>query len=213
MVPDAKLLSKVIVFNIESKKTNMKTFNLFAILLLAVMFITSCKEEDKGTPRQTTKTYSYTQNIRGSAGVKGELPLSTLTLTDVVGADIAKNLESAELQLADTYLEVSGLNQIESPDTVAVVLKDFTIKVGTRTPVNLGDCSTDAQGVIEFESDVQQSSNKVVNLIQSIFTDITTGSKNAQITVSFMPSADITSSENVQLVIHFGGIYHYVTYD
>ncbi len=191
----------------------MKSFNFFAILLVAVVIFTSCKEEDKGTPRQTTETYSYTQNLRGSAGVKGELPLPNLLLADVVGADVAKNLESAELQLADTYLEISGLNQIESPDTVAVVLKDFTIKVGTRTPVVLGDCSTDPQGINEFAADIQHSTNKVVNLIQSIFTDITTGGKNTQITVSFTPNVDITSSDNVQLIIYFGGVYHYVTFD
>ena len=117
------------------------------------------------------------------------------------------------MQLADSYLEISGLDQIESPDTVDVVLEDFTIKVGTRPGVNLGDCSTDAQGTNEFPSDVQLSTNQVINLIQNVFTDVTSGSKRAKITVSFTPNANITSADNVQLKIHFGGVYHYVEFD
>ncbi len=194
----------------------MKTsnsFTFFALFLFTVILFTSCKDEDNGTPRQITKSYTYSQNIRGSEGVKGELPLPDLDLNDVVETDVANNLTSAQLQLADSYLEIAGLDQIESPDTVAVVLEDFTIKVGTRQGVNLGDVSTNAQGTNEIASDVQHSTNEVVNLIQNIFSDLTSKSKKAKITVSFTPNAGIAASDNVQLKIHFGGVYHYVTFE
>jgi hypothetical protein len=191
----------------------MKTYIFFPVLIAAVTLITSCKDDDNGTPRQITQTYTYSQNIRGSEGVKGELPLPDLNLADVVETDIADNLTNAQLQLAQSYLEVSGLNLIESSDTAAIVLKDFTVMVGNRQGVNLGNFSTNAQGINELASDVQHSTNQIVNLIQNIFTDLTSGNQRAEITVSFMPNVDITSSDNVQLQIHFRGIYHYVTYD
>ena len=177
------------------------------------MLFSSCGEEDEGTPRQITKTYTYSQTIRGSAGVKGEIPPSELNLADIIDAEAARNLENAEMQLADSYLEISGLNQIESPDTVAVVLEDFTVKVGTRQGVNLGNCSTNPQETDEFSSDVQQSTNDIINLIRNIFTDVTSGNKSTDITVSFTPNVDITSSDNVQLQISFGGIYYYLVFE
>ena len=191
----------------------MKTLNFFAIFLIGAMLFSSCGEEDEGTPRQITKTYTYSQTIRGSAGVKGELPPSELNLADIIDAEAARNLENAEMQLADSYLEISGLNQIESPDTVAVVLEDFTVKVGTRQGVNLGNCSTNPQETDEFSSDVQQSTNDIINLIRNIFTDVTSGNKSTDITVSFTPNVDITSSDNVQLQISFGGIYYYLVFE
>ena len=191
----------------------MKTFNIFTVLLLAAILFTACEEEDEGTPRQTTKIYTYSQNIRGSEGVKGELPLAQLNLADVIGTQPANNLNRAELQLADSHLKISGLNQIEHPDTVAVVLKDFTITVGSREGVNLGNCSTDPQGTNEFASDDELSTNKIIGLIQNIFTDMSTGSKSAQIAVSFTPNVGITSSDNVQLEISFGGTYHYEVFE
>lgn len=191
----------------------MKTLNFFAMLLIAAILFTSCKDEEEGTPKQITKTYTYSDNLRGSEGVKGELELSELKLADIIGTEPANNLEKAEMQLADSHLEISGLNQIESPDTVAVVLEDFTIEVGARQGVNLGDCSTDPQGTDEFAADDELSTNEIVNLIQDIFTDVTSGSKRATITVSFTPNMDISSSDNVQLKISIGGKYHYVEFE
>jgi hypothetical protein len=207
-----KLFRNDIVLDIytNSKNTHMKTQKFFTIILIALVLIASCKEEEKGTPRQITKEYTYNENIRGSMGVIGELPLPDLDLYDIIDADVADNLTNAELQLADSYLEISGLNQIVSPDTSAVVLEDFTIKVGTRQGVNLGDVTTNPQGTNDFASDVQHSTNEVVNLIQNIFSDVTSPGKKARISVSFTPNTDITASDNVQLIIHFGGRYFYL---
>ncbi len=195
------------------KTLKMKTLNIFALFFIAVLLIASCEEEDEGTPRQITKTYTYSQNIRGSAGVRGELPSSELNLADIIDAEAARNLQNAEMQLADSYLKITGLNQLEVPDTVVVVLEDFTIKVGSRQGVNIGDCTTDPQAPNEFAAGVQQSTNTVINLIRNIFTDVTSGSKSAEITVSFTPSVNITSADNVQLNISIGGTYNYIVFD
>jgi hypothetical protein len=191
----------------------MKAHIYIPVLLLALFFIASCKDKEDGTQRQLAQTFTYSQNIRGSAGVKGELPLPELKLADVIGDDTARNLTHAELQLAESYLEITGLGLVDSPDTVAVVLEDFTIKVGTRQPVNLGNFSTAPVGTNEMASDVKYSTNQVVNLVQNIFTEITSGNKRTNITVSFMPNVDITSADNVQLRIHFGGVYYYLVFD
>lgn len=187
----------------------MKTFNLFAMLFIAVMLFTSCKKEEEGTPRQITKTYTYTQNIRGTMGVKGELPSGALTLADIIGIEPAKNFQYAEMQLANSKLEISGLSDMASDLEEVIVLEDFTIKVGSRPGVNLGDCSTDPQGINEFAADTQQSTNEIVNLINDIFSDVTSGSKSSTITISFTPNVDIATAENIQLKISIGGTYHY----
>lgn len=191
----------------------MKTINFFAILLIAAMLISSCKEEDEGTPKQMTKTHTFSQKLIGTAGVKGELPASQIKLTDIIEIDPAKNLENAEMQLANSYLEISGLNQLDAPEEEAVVLANFTIKVGTRPGVNLGTCSTDPQGTNEFAADVRQSTNQMIGILQNVFADLTSGSKSSSITVSFTPNVSITSTDNVQLKISIGGTYHYVVFD
>lgn len=191
----------------------MKTFNFFAVLLIATVLFASCNDEEEGISRQVTKIYNYSQNIRGAEGVKGELTLPGLNLTDVIGNDPAENLQNAEMQLASSYLEISGLNQIEAPEEGPVVLENFTIKVGSRQGVNLGNCSTDPQGINEFGGDVQQSTNEIINLIRNVFSDLTSGSKSVEITVSFTPNVNISSSDNVRLNISFGGTYNYLVYE
>ncbi|MBW6533439.1 MAG: hypothetical protein K0B11_00380 [Mariniphaga sp.] len=191
----------------------MKTINFLAMLLIAAMLFSSCKKEDEGTPKQMTKTHTFSLNLIGTAGVKGELPASQIKLNDIIGIDPAKNLENAEMQLANSYIEVSGLSQIDAPEGEAVVLNNFTIKVGTRPGVDLGTCSTDPQGTNEFAADIRQSTNQMIGIVQNIFTDISSGSKSSTITVSFTPNISITSADNVQLKISIGGTYHYVVFD
>lgn len=191
----------------------MKTINFFALLLTAAILISSCKKEEEGTPKQLTKTYTFSQNLVGTAEVKGELPASEIKLTDIIGADPAKNLKNAEIQVAESKLMVSGLSQLEAPEGEAVTLKNFTLKIGKRPAVNLGTCSTDPQGQNEFPADSQQSKNQMVNLIQGVFADLTTGSKSTSVTVSFTPNVSITHADNVQLKISFGGTYHYVVFE
>jgi hypothetical protein len=208
-----KLFRENIVLKVHQKNTRMKTLNFLAIVLITSILITSCKEEENGTARQTTNTFTYSQDLRGSVGVKGELPLTELNLAYIIGTEPASNLTNAELQLANTYLEISGLNQITPPDSGAVVLEDFTIKVGSRQGVNLGNCSTDPQAVNEFAAGVQQSTNTIISLIQNVFNDVTSDNKNAKITVSFTPNVDISSSDNVLLKISFGGTYYYMEFE
>jgi len=191
----------------------MKTLNFFSILLVTAILFTSCKKEDEGIPRQTTKTHTFSQNLIGTAGVKGELPATQINLTDIIGVDPAKNLENAEMQLASSHLEISGLSQLETPEVETVVLEDFTIKVGTRQGINLGTCSTDPQGTNEFAADIQQSTNAMLGVIQNIFNDLTSGGKSSTVTVSFKPNVSITPADNVQLKISIGGTYHYVEFE
>ncbi|MFA5533644.1 MAG: hypothetical protein WDA19_04060 [Mariniphaga sp.] len=191
----------------------MKTIKIFTLLFIATMLISSCKKDDDGVPRQMTKTYEFKQEIRGSEQVLGTLPAQVLKLSDIIGADPAENFQHAEMQLANSYLKISGLSQIELPGEQPVVLKDFTIKVGTHQGVNLGDCSTDPQTVNEFLSDAPQSTNQVVALIETIFNDLTSGNRSTSISVSFTPNVSLVPADNVQLIISIGGTYHYLEFE
>jgi|SRR5690554_178320 len=191
----------------------MKSLVTIAILISSLFLISSCKKDEDGVERQTTKSYTYSQILRGAEDVRGELVLDDLKLAEVIGADTAQNFRSADLQLSDVYLEVSGLNQIQPADTVPIVLSDFTLKIGSRPDINLGDITTNPQGSGELASDVRHSSNQMINIVQDYFNDLTSGGKTARLRVWFTPNTDINTSHNVRLNLHFRAIYHYETRD
>ena len=194
--------------------TKMKVLRFFSIIAVAALLLTSCSDDEEGTPQQTTQSYTITYNLRGSEGVFGTINQAvTLSLSDVIGTDAADNFVSASQQQAQSYLEISGLSALLSDETDVILLKDFTIQVGSETAINLGDCSTDPQGTNEFGSDTQQSTDDVIELIGYIFSDLTSGSKSTEISISFTPTVDITSADNVQLKINFGGTYHYEIFE
>lgn len=191
----------------------MKTFKLLGMLLIAATIFSSCKKEDEGTPSQITKTYEYSQILRGSKDINGTITdLPILTLANVIGEDAAKNFKSAEMQIASCYIVIDGLDQITAPDGAAT-LKNFTVQVGSHPAILLGDCKVQPQLQNEFGSEVAQSTTKFINIITEIFTDLTSGSKSAQIKVSFTPNVDISAANNLRIKIVIGGTYHYVVYD
>lgn len=188
----------------------MKAHKLLSLLVLLAFIGVACTEDENGSPRQVNKAYTYSQTLRGSEGVKGELELADLRLDNIMGADTINRLTRADLQLAKVYLELTGLHQLEHPDTIPVVLEDFTITIGTTQSYILGDFTTNPQGVNELGADIQYSTDPVIDIIQAIFSTLTSGSRRAVITVSFRPNVDITTSDNVRLNVHFEGIYHFV---
>lgn len=192
----------------------MKTLKFFGLLLIATTILSSCKEdEDEGTPAQITKTYEYSQILRGSKDINGTITdFPVLTLANVIGEDAAKNFKSAEMQIASCYIEIDGLDQITAPDGVAT-LKNFTVQIGSHPAIVLGDCKVQPQSQNEFGSDVSQSTAKFINIVTNIFTDLTSGSKSAQVKVSFTPNIDISASSNLRIKIVIGGTYHYVVFE
>lgn len=191
----------------------MKTSKLIGVLLIAATFLSSCKKEDEGTPSQITKTYEYSQILRGLKDINGTITdFPILTLANVIGEDAAKNFKSADMQIASCYIEIDGLDQITAPDGVAT-LKNFTVQIGSHPATVLGDCKVQPQSQNEFGSDVSQSTAKFINIVTNIFTDLTSGSKSAQIKVSFTPNVDISASNNLRIKIVIGGTYHYVVFE
>ena len=191
----------------------MKTLKLIGVLLIAATILSSCKKDDEGTPSQITKTYEYSQILRGSKDINGTITdFPILTLANVIGEDAARNFKSAEMQMASCYIEIDGLDQIAAPDGVAT-LKNFTVQVGSHPAIVLGDCKVQPQSQNEFGSDVSQSTAKFINIVTNIFTDLTSGSKSAQVKVSFTPNVDISASNNLRIKIVIGGTYHYVVFD
>lgn len=191
----------------------MKTLKLFGLLVITATLLASCKKEDEGTPTQITKTYEYSQILRGSKDINGTITdFPILTLANVIGEDAAKNFKSAEMQIASCYIEIDGLDQITAPDGVAT-LKNFTVQVGSHPAILLGDCKVQPQAQNEFGSDVAQSTTKFISIVTNVFTDLTSGSKSAQVKVSFTPNVDISASSNLRIKIVIGGTYHYVVFD
>ncbi|HCE57392.1 MAG TPA: hypothetical protein DER09_06190 [Prolixibacteraceae bacterium] len=191
----------------------MKTLKIFSLILLVAALFTSCEKEDEGTPSQVTKTYEYSQILRGSKDINGTITdFPILTLANIIGEDAAKNFKSAEMQIASCYIEIDGLDQITAPSGVAT-LKDFTVQIGTHPAIVLGDCKVQPQLQNEFGSDVSQSTAKFINIVTNIFTDLTSGNKSAQIKVSFNPNVDIPASSNLRIKIVVSGTYHYVVFE
>ncbi|MFV0590147.1 MAG: hypothetical protein ACK5M7_02065 [Draconibacterium sp.] len=192
----------------------MKAINLVGLLVVGVVLLSSCKKDDNGTPQQVTKTYVYTESIRGSQDISGTMSnLSPVTLSAIIGTDPANNFKSGEMQVANCYLEIDGLGNLSVPEGSEVVLQDFTIQVGSNAAVNLGDCKITPQGQNEFASDTPQSTSSFIKVITNIFDGVTSGSKSASLVVSFTPNVDIATSDNVKLKIAIGGTYHYVVHE
>lgn len=192
----------------------MKTTKIFALFLGAALLITSCKDDDKGTPKQTTKTFEYSGILRGSKDILGTATkLPVIHLSEIIGADQAGNLTSAAMQNGDCYIAINGLTDLEQARGETVVLKNFTISIGKGASIVLGDCKVNPAAATEFASDTEQSTQKYLNIVSQVFNALTTGNKTAQLTVSFTPSVDITEDDNIRLKIGIGGTYYYVEYE
>lgn len=190
----------------------MKTMKIFALLLMVGLLITSCGDDDEGTPKQMNSTYEFEGKIVGTGDVSGNYDLPTLTLSTVIGSAVADNLTSAELQIAECYVEVEGLGVLQESLGETIILKDFTVTVGNNNAVLLGDCKVEPAVVTEFASDVELSTTKYINVATDVFNALKT-SKTVTVNVAFTPSHSIIESDDVVIKIGFGGVYNYVVYE
>ncbi|MCY1722507.1 hypothetical protein OU798_19310 [Prolixibacteraceae bacterium Z1-6] len=192
----------------------MKTLKLLVLLVVMSAFISSCQsDENTGVPKQITTVYTYKGLLRNLEGVNGELVFNDFKLADIIGEDPAKNLESGEMQVASCSIEIEGLKNIEMPDGEEAILNNFTVTVGSNSPVLLGNCMVEPNAANEFASDIPQSTAKFIGVISDIFSDLTKGTKNTALKVSFTPNVDITASSGVYLKIVIGGTYYYIEFE
>lgn len=191
----------------------MKTQKLLGLLIIVSMMMSSCTKKETGTQKQMTKTYTYSQVLRGSMDVRGTINLDLLTLTEILGDVPASNFDNGEMQIASCYIEIDGIDQLTVPEGVSATLRDFTIQVGSHSEVQLGDCKVDPSLSTEFASEIPQSTNTFIRVVTDLFSDLTSGSKTAQVKVTFNPNVDIVTADNIRLKITVGGTYYYTVFE
>lgn len=191
----------------------MKTIKILALLLIAGFVVTSCSEDDdEGTPKQMTDTFVFKGDIVGTKNVSGNYDLPLLTLSTVIGSEAASDLKSAELQIAECFVEIEGLAAFEEDLGETVVLEDFSVTVGDNNTVLLGDCKVEPSTTTEFASDVELSTSKYLGIATDVFNALKS-KKSVTVNVSFTPSHSIVEDDTIVIRIGFGGVYNYVVYE
>jgi hypothetical protein len=192
-------------------KTISKIFGLALVLGLSLSFA-SCGSDDEGpaaVPVDATIDFPYQIALRGIADQNSGYTTTPLTvyLKDAIGEERADNfvINSArdKYSRGDMYLEVTGITDLATP----VVLKDFTIKIAGKE-TKLGDCSLTGT----FKPDYQWKSDTYTEVCKNLYEAVTSGSKKAEVYVSYTPSADIATDDKVYLVLKVHGDYQYNTY-
>ena len=183
---------------------------ILSLIFISSLFLACGDNGDNYTavPKQVTETHVFRIPIRGFAGqFVTEKELKPIALADIIGEDAARNLVRAEMQVADCYLEIRGLKNMENNP----VLKDFTLEVG-KTKINFGNCTTKPSLAIDFESDRRQSTTKFSSFIKAVFDTYTGKARRANLIMQFTPTEDIFVQDNVELVITITGTYSYNIY-
>ena len=170
-------------------------------------FVSCGDDDEKGIHQQVTKTYTYSETLRGLKDLSGEMTMTTLTLSDIIG-EHAENFKYAEIHVAGCYMEVSGLRAMETKP----VLRDFKLRIGDKSFVSFGNCTASPQYENEFPSDDPQSTPKFTQFIQSILDTVTSKKKEAKLSVYFNPTETFLDSDNVKLTIVIKATYHYEIY-
>jgi hypothetical protein len=195
----------------------MKTVNKTLLFIFLSFLFVSCGDEEKPVSsapiqRKITQEYVYKVPIRGFSGRLGiENKFNSIRLADIIGEEAARNIVSADLQQAASYLEVKGLKKLEQAPT----LKDFNIQIEENPAINFsGDCTPSSDLLAtEFESDMRQSTPKVTDFIKAILdTYMRSNNKSAHLILSFAPTKDIFVTDSVNLEITITADYIYNTY-
>lgn len=181
---------------------------LFLLMLTVAIAFSSCGGDDDGpAPIKKTEelTYTYQIPIEGINNSQTTPPAVIFKLDSLL-KDHTKNFVSGEFQRGKCSLEVKGLSSVSTTAT----LKDFTITIGNRGSVNLGDCSPTA----EFMSDTKLSGDKYTNLIKFVFDDFVSQQKSSSVKITFTPTETILAKDHkVFLNITVTGIFTYNVYE
>jgi len=185
----------------------MKKFVFISSFLVAMLFAAvSCGGNDPTpTPVQKQILKTWKIPIQGFGGQGATLKDIAINLSDISEIDV-KNFVSGEFQNTGGYIEISGLNKMDT-----VTLNNFTMQVNSAAAVNFGKV-TATPGPNDFGSDVQQSGNKEISFLNTLFTSYTGKSKTASLTITFTPGKNIMPADNVNLIIAINGKYNWNTY-
>lgn len=185
---------------------------IFGLILTVAIAFSSCSSDDDG-PKPIEKsrdfTYTYQIPIEGIANSQQKPEKVILKLDSLLG-EYSKNFISGEFQRGKCSIEIKGLSGVSSTAT----LKDFTITIGNRGTVNLGNCNPTGTGTNGFQSDYIHNSDKYTDLVKYVFEDLVSKQRNASVAISFTPTETIIAQTNkVFLKITVTGLIKYNVYE
>lgn len=185
---------------------------IFGLMLAIAVAFSSCGSDDDG-PSAIQKsgdfTHTYLIPIEGIANSQQKPEKVTLKLDSLLG-EYTKNFLSGEFKRGKSSIEISGLSGVSSTAT----LKDFTITIGNRGSINLGNCNPTGTGTNGFQSDYVHDSDKYTDMVKYVFEDMVSKQRSSNVTISFTPTETIVAKNNkVFLKITVSGNMKYNVYE
>ena len=186
----------------------MKAVSKVLMLALIALVSFSCgkKDDPVPTPHQEIISKTWTIPIKGFEGQSVVLPEVSISLADIPHVEAA-NFTSGEFQNSGGSIQISGLKKLSG-----AVLNNFTMQVGNNAAVNFGTV-TATPGANDFGSDVEQSGNRETQFLSALFSAYAGKGKTAVLKVSFTPSKDLVTADNINLLLTIKAKYNWNTFD
>ncbi|MDH6354422.1 hypothetical protein M2132_000750 [Dysgonomonas sp. PH5-45] len=169
----------------------MKTISKILMLTLMAVLFVSCGGDDDGPTmieKKETYTHIYKIPVEGIE-YNPQTPRETnIYLRDIIGEEGAKNIISADIIFLDSYVKLSGLNQIDT----LVQVKDFTIKVGNNATTQIGTFANKENGS-DILSDMKLQNNIYLKTVEAVLSSLVKSkSKALPIALTYTPTATLT---------------------
>lgn len=180
--------------------------------MIAILFA-SCSSDNnddyKVITAEKAKLFSFPLQGAKDLSVSSEKNPTTIYLSDVLGETDSKNFISSEFQRGKSFFQIRGLKNLGTDAT----LKNFTIGIGNRKGINLGDCVVTSVGNNQFISDTELSADKYTELAKYIHDDLASRSKKTTIWYSFTSNYEFSSTNKpVYMEINVAALFTYRDY-
>ncbi|MDH8702088.1 hypothetical protein M2138_001442 [Dysgonomonadaceae bacterium PH5-43] len=185
----------------------MKTISKLLTLIVCMSLFVTCGDDDGMTAipnGPAFKVHTQTINLVGIPNF-GFYTTDTIRLRDIIGYDAAQNLTDKDLQYDNTHLLIEGLENLNP----SVELNNIKITVNGKNTYELG---TAAVGSGDIQSGVPKSTGEVRNMMQKIFSYLTTGKKEVYIRVDYTTTSSFLEDDDISLNLVFNMEYKWNSY-
>ncbi|OJU56471.1 MAG: hypothetical protein BGN96_14495 [Bacteroidales bacterium 45-6] len=185
-----------------------KTFLcIFAAIVSLVLVACGGKDEDPWTEASVNQTTTGSVKLQALESNLTTL-YDTISLSKLLGDNIANNLISTDYQSNGWYIKINGLKSLANGATITLSNLKITIN-GSAYDLKTW---TTSSGTANFETDTPQAGNSLSSFSNAYFTALTTGDKKAKLKIEFTSNVGFAYSSNVTLQLQTTSKYVYRNY-
>lgn len=190
------------------KITSKHLLAIAAIVSFSLTFV-SCggDDEDPWTEASVTQTTTGVVKLQALQGNLTTL-YDTISLSELLGDNIANNLISTDYQSSGWSVRINGLKSLAGSSTITL----SNLKISINGAAYDLKTWTSASGTANLESDTDQSGNSLSSFSNAYFKALTTGDKKAKLKIEFTSNVYFSSSSNVTLQLKTTSKYVYKNY-